>query len=470
MFTSDITWYTAPRRSIPGILAGAERLSLAGEPRLLADRSVKDSDLWFGSADGGRTVSIVIVMDPTDIFAWLNAFSEESFPISQICRVIYWDEWNAIFGGSNEIQESLGETRVWASITVGELIAQGDTDSDFAGFPFSRAAACFTHSVGRAATLYRKDSSARMDCIQRLRALESDSNFASRSLSVRMLESVWRVTSFEYAFSFSEPAAIVDQIVQFESERIATPYLREIRSHWDTEWSELLSPSAEKRVIAFERLSGKMRTNNIDPTEQEVGAFFLAAGAFLVGNGTSHSALLSPYARTLPACFAWFGLLAGIGGIACWDRQWSRVVKIIERQLKAPFRASDPVNADLCWSEYEWIVKADSRNDPFLHIPKLYSRALCLEVVPGALCQIRLRQADVEPSQRPTEIGAATTSISPTGVDSLIYQIEKACDQLRREVSRLKVNQAMEQPSLFDVGRRKGGKKGDHRRNPPRNK
>jgi hypothetical protein len=115
-----------------------------------------------------------------------------------------------------------------------------------------------------------------------------------------------------------------------------------------------------------------------------------AAGAFLVGRGTSHLFLLRRAGKRWPSALAWFGLLAALGGPELWDSEWVRAAKGVERVLRTSGDSGSLMNADLSWTEYEWLSRVFEGPHAFSDVPKLQSRTLSIEVVPGAAVQLRL--------------------------------------------------------------------------------
>jgi len=91
-----------------------------------------------------------------------------------------------------------------------------------------------------------------------------------------------------------------------------------------------------------------------------------------------------------PSVYAWFGLIAGIVGPTCWEIDWARAIKGIEKGLRVGINWSEPSQSDISWSEYEWISETFRNNSPFVELPKLLPRVLSIEILPGSICQIRL--------------------------------------------------------------------------------
>ena len=64
--------------------------------------------------------------------------------------------------------------------------------------------------------------------------------------------------------------------------------------------------------------------------------------------------------------------------------------KGVEKALRQFFRPDEPVMADLCWPEYEWLSKTYDSHEALSTIPKNALRSLAIELLPGVNCQFRL--------------------------------------------------------------------------------
>jgi hypothetical protein len=156
------------------------------------------------------------------------------------------------------------------------------------------------------------------------------------------------------------------------------------------QYNALQSDSIEDRTIAFKKLAGEIMLNFADQPYSSYSSALLAAAAFLVGRGTTHAFMLRPLAKRLPTVFIWFGLIAALSGPRTWDANWSRATKGIERLLRSKFDWCDPPSTDLCWAEYSWLANAFDGVEVFSELPKMLPRVLSIEVIPGAMCQLRL--------------------------------------------------------------------------------
>src|SRR5262249_46027926 len=155
-------------------------------------------------------------------------------------------------------------------------------------------------------------------CIRRLCHLEADPRFSTRSLTIHHLRPIWNVLADRRHTGDGEVDVIVDRVISAVGNTSIIGFADSQRK-WDAEVKWLPSPSAENRVVAFERLSESLLETAPGAEGNDAAALFIAAAAFSVGHGTSHARLLMPYTRAMPSCLVWFGLFAGIGGIKFWD-------------------------------------------------------------------------------------------------------------------------------------------------------
>jgi hypothetical protein len=154
--------------------------------------------------------------------------------------------------------------------------------------------------------------------------------------------------------------------------------------------NEFLSDSVENRVLAFQRLVSQVTDDARDASPTALANAIIAAGAFLVGRGTSHRFLLGRLPKRWAHAFSWFGLMAGLAGPSSWDGDWSRAAKGVERSLRGRFDWCSVSGADLCWPEYSWLTTTFAGKQVFAELPKMLPKVLSVEIVPGATCQMRL--------------------------------------------------------------------------------
>lgn len=336
--------------------------------------------------------SVVVIGDSgtPEIFSWLKVYAPQTSPLSQFARVISIDDWDAFQNaGANRNFTSHREDR-WACVVLGEVLAQGEADVELNAIPLSRASACFSTAMARASIVHGHEYAIH-SCINRLMKLEADKRFVRRSVSVENLLPIWSVMGAQI-----EEIPHIDVIAELvvESARklgqknvtVATelplPKLKQ--------YNALQSDSIEERAIAFKKLASEIMLNFADQQYSSYSSALLAAAAFLVGRGTTHSFMLRPLAKRLPTVFTWFGLIAALSGPRTWDTDWSRATKGIERLLRTKFDWNDPTATDLSWAEYYWLANTFNGVEVFSELPKMLPKVLSIEVIPGAMCQLRL--------------------------------------------------------------------------------
>jgi hypothetical protein len=151
----------------------------------------------------------------------------------------------------------------------------------------------------------------------------------------------------------------------------------------------LRSASVEERVVTFQRLVADIKT--IDTAGEYPALAAVVAGAvFLVGKGTSHAFLLKRVPAIAPAASAWFGLMAALAGPGVWDGHWHRACRGIEKVIRQHFEWGEPALADLAWAEYDWMATVFDGHKMFEAVSKTVAKVLSIEVMPGAICQLRL--------------------------------------------------------------------------------
>lgn len=393
MSRTDLRWYHFSREDLADALFGDFSRTNVGRIEIskneLQRGMVAVAYLDDVSPDDSYAPPVLMVVDDSqapDAFSWLRVYSTEASPASQFCRVLPLSDWNELRSTAAHFPSSRSD--VWASVIVGEALA--NTDSELENLPLSRALACFTFTVARTDAVYGTDVATKK-CVSRLRQLESDKRFVRRPAQVADLVPIWAIAkSPRFGFEIEEAAELV---VATAAQHVSA-YDRERLDHFGLlrAFPGLSSDSVEERVGAFHRLANEL-VGSESESEASLGLFnvALAAGAFLVGRGTSHAFLLRRYANAAPLAMAWFGLIAALVGQKAWDVRWSRAVKGVERLLRPQFQWTDPPAADLSYSEFEWMTNAFEAGDPFGDLPKMLPRVLTVEVLPGASCQLRLQ-------------------------------------------------------------------------------
>lgn len=390
---SKLKWYSFPRKFLPDVLLSADAPEIYGR-RLWSFPEVSPQELLLGypeESDFSQAdiPSLLVLPEEksAELLAWLKTYAPETFPLSQFGRVLTFRDAKAITHPSVhnlKYSRSLGR---WSSIILGEILAQGDMDSAIGSLPLSRSHATFSNAVARAILCHASDEIVR-DCVSRLEELETNRGFVSRALSVKKLIPLWETTT--EAWSGEKPlssfSGLLDSILPAQSDMFYRDSdTSSIKSHPD-----LFSDSVEARVLSFRRILSVAETTN-DSSATFVAAN-IAAAAFLVGRSTSHIFLLKDIAKKLPEVYVWFGLIAGVAGARYWEVEWVHAVKGIEKNLRSKLSWTEPSSCDISWAEYLWMSKTYIHKSPFIDIPKQLPKVLSLEIVPGAMCQFRLRQ------------------------------------------------------------------------------
>ncbi|UWE15239.1 hypothetical protein [Herbaspirillum huttiense] len=321
--------------------------------------------------------------------------------MSQFARVLPMSDWERL--SRRELGPDFpGVQRAdrWASVVLGEILAQSENETAVGAIPLAIAGSCFSTAVARTNLLHGSYEAMFM-CINRLEQLELDRRFQKRAISLAQLSPAWDTLNSPVndEFSAQDAAIFVAEFAAQEansSKQIKIPYLSDFKG--------LFSDSIEDRVIAFQRLSASLLAFKNSKEERGHMDVLVAAAAFLVGRGTSHSFLVGRAGREFATAYIWFGVIAALAGPKAWDTNWFRTAKGIERTLRAPFDWTDAPSADVSWLEYSWMSKAFDNNTVFNEIPKMAHRGITIEVMPGAGCHFRFSDSrmtanDIEQSQ-----------------------------------------------------------------------
>lgn len=381
----NLSWYPVARHELAGVLA--EDLKLSGYGN--ADPYASKSDIVLGinnpDRGGAPVVAIALVGDTNkELFSWISTYAEEIFPLTQFCRVCSIDEWTLL--KLQFRQESMvgAISPIWSSVVLGEMLGQADADTQVAGVPLARANACFSFALARTLLLYPDNEIATHRCAEKLNIAERDPRFGYRPISVDLIWKAWTVALSLHnvpldSFNVLETVLqIVSTIDKQAASVLATNDL-------------LLSDSAEDRVEGFDTIADALiKKLNLKVIERQACSITLAAAAVLAGRGTTHIHLLSPTAKLFPEILVWYGLFSGVLGPRGWDKAWKQQTKGVERALRQLFRPDEPVAADICWPEYEWLAKTYNSPEALSMIPKNTSRSLTIELLPGVNCQFRL--------------------------------------------------------------------------------
>lgn len=381
---SRLEWQFFDKTKLPKILFDGS------EPGSFVSSFISDIDLGNGHIAVGfpgsdynsrQTPAAIIVQEGfmQDALAWLKVYAPETSPLSQLVRIATLNDWEKFQKPTRNLNQS-SKISKWASVTLGEILAQGDSESEISAIPLSRAYACFSTCVARASILY--DGLGALDtCIERLISLEKDRHFTKRPVTAFDLIHIWHLLDSTEIHMTHDHYSIFEQVAKLEREIRSNNTAISITNH-----KKLLSDSIEERVIAFNSFEEAVSRNR---DHDELLDAQLAAAAFLVGRSTSHLFLLRRFSKEHPAAFAWFGYFSAQAGSAYWDPDWARAVKSISRSFQAKFDWDNPTQVDLCWAEYSWIARTYGTS-ALLEMPKLYPRVVSIEIIPGASCQLRL--------------------------------------------------------------------------------
>lgn len=393
---NDLKWYSFPRNSLPDVLLSMESPEFF-KGRLIDNPSAASDELVLGyTVDDlqkkyyAPSLLVLPKLKSAEIMAWLKIYAPETSPLSQFGRVLSHDDYillNKSPANNHSYTKQIGR---WSSMVLGEILAQGDMDAAVDAVPLSRAQATFSHAVASAAIRY--DSEMLVEaCIERLESLEQDRAFVPRIVAVRDLKPVWAASNEQWSPN-SAISAIVD-LFRLLPEKGGDLFSSHSPFATLNDYPELLSDSAESRVLAFRKFISVSAGLNFGSEFRSAHlAANIAVAAFLVGRSTSHVFLLKEIGRKIPAVFAWFGLIAGLVGPRYWGSDWARAARGIEKGFRVKFSWGEPTYADITWPEYLWMSKTYT-NNPLLELPKQLPRVLSLEIIPGATCQFRLGQS-----------------------------------------------------------------------------
>lgn len=402
MKKSEINWFSISRKDIPETLLGVSRPDVrlvffpdsAPRAELLVGYSQASSDFPNSVKREvlGNSPNFVLVDKSSlaETFSWISTYIPEFFPLSQYARTLTIDEFRTILPTTENRSAQNPTATAWGSIVLGEAIGQSGIDEDISQIPLSRVNSCYSTAIARVSLIYGSDSKIIDTCIDRLQLLQSDQAFVRKNISVDNLIHIWALADAADDHNKSVPKIIGAVLGALDAQKhsLTKINLKDFLSSFD----ELSSDSAEMRVVGFERLTNELK---ISPAlDKQFSAIAFAAAAFLVGRGTSHIDLLSPYKNLQTSPYPWFGLFAGICGPQSWHDKWARCVKGVEKSLKASIDISELSTSDLSWAEYHWMTSVFPSPDRLSDIPKQFSRQISIEIIPGASCQLKLSQTE----------------------------------------------------------------------------
>lgn len=429
MKTENLVWYPVERDEIPAIAFGMDKLlgkaSHFGAMPLTSSAPASVAfarDSTFGPNYHPPALIMLRKQAAAETISWLRTFARDAFPLSQFARVVSDSDWELLDSARSEGRES--RTDRWASIVLGEMLAQGEPDAEIDSIPLSRAAACFTASIARAEFIHDSFDVTRL-CTERLRAISDDGRFVKRVIPIDSLVPVWAAGSARMDDSSSLLDIVELALHAAEASERSSITMSEPQATLKN-YPNLFSDSVEDRVVAFQRLAGDIIGSGIkERRHTSVNSAMLAAGAFLVGRGTSHSFLLRKHPALAPMAFVWFGLMAAFRGARGWDPVWLRAAKGVERQLRSTFSWQDPPAADICWTEFEWLSTTINGAPAFNDLGRQFFKTLSVEVVPGSVCQFRMASdAKVDDVRRP-DVGIRDSEVKAT-LEMLVNLSNKA--------------------------------------------
>lgn len=453
METKDMVWRTFARDELSDALAGGlPRFGLSfGQPRL--ENLGLDSIAVGFMADSYQDESprsCLIVLDGEsrfEILAWLRVNCPEIFPLSQHGRVISSEDLPLLDGEdrySRHVRTTSHE-RLWASIIIGEMISHGDEGQLLTGIPLSRAASCYSTAAARSHLTYGPKSLANEKCLKRLKSLDVDKNFLSRHIRFANLEAIWRL-----AYSNDERTIGLSEAVNTVLDLVQTQIGRDFGISGVLGSKAFASDSIEDRVIAFNAVVENLGSLPDNARREPSASAVIGIAAYLVGRGTSHEFLVRRNLGDFPLAALWFSVIAGLTGPSTWDLNWFRLASGVLRQIHKRTSWNDFGGYDLSWSEYEWF-STNIADRHFSDIPRLTSRGLGIELVPGVVCQLRM----AFDSHSVQDADARSPSSSSTATDQISEEARSIFSQLIKLAVRAEsVVYGSHQTTLFEPPQR----------------
>ncbi|RYH66145.1 MAG: hypothetical protein EON54_05095, partial [Alcaligenaceae bacterium] len=439
--TNGLRWTELAKDNFPELLAGAlvvhhpARSYLDSYNVLNEDIAIGFSEFRESSKYNPPCIFVIDKKGLPETLSWLKFFAPETSPLSQFGRVLSFDDW--VLFGSEEIQRNL-EFREdkWACLVVGESLAQGDNEIGLDALPLARVSACYSSTVARASSIYGNDKATR-ECINRLKIVEADDRFSRRQVTVAELLPIWSLLETDFQWQMDAQEA-----VELALDTAKKYFPQKSKSLIEEEFNYFLhngfySDSIEERVIAFQRLVKDLSFPSGTKRNKSIVACLVACAAFLVGRGTSHEFLMRRVGRDYPAAPVWFGLIAALTGPGCWSAEWTRATRSVERQIRSNFTWEDVSGFDVSWAEFSWLASTFDGPDIFSTLPKMANRALSIEMVPGAACQLRFSASSVESDAR----SGATASENSDELKETLEQFIKLANHAQKIINESSANQ-----------------------------
>jgi len=215
MHSEPLRWLTIARDSLSEVLFEGVR-NAVGESapdsyRLRGEMIAVGSQRSEISSEYNPACLFVVPDESaSETFSWLRTYAPESSPLSQFGRVVTVTDWRH-FATARERDLFVGyRGDKWASVIVGEALAQGEPDVDLASVPLSRIYGCFSTTMARTFNTHGPDF-AKL-CADRMRVLERDVRFVRRPVSVDELVPIWSITQVQLDTNM-EPLDAVSLIV-----------------------------------------------------------------------------------------------------------------------------------------------------------------------------------------------------------------------------------------------------------------
>lgn len=457
MENQNIIWYSVERDLIPQTINGIAEINFSGIGLSFGSPRIKNGYIAIAAPKNlthhERVIPTLILTEDTsrtDIFSWLSTYSPETFPLSQFARVVSAQDWeNFTVVNSSDASKYKNSDR-WASVILGEILAQGESEIDLANLPLSRSAACFSFAVARTSLIYKKKTEAFIKCVSRLERIEIDPRFTRRPISVVELKKIWGALH-DIDFQDDSPETPIEEKIKKGTYNLlaSSGISRKIFDLYFSELPGLFRNSIEDRVLAFQELISRLRRRATDVILDTEDNLLIAVAAILVGRGTSHIFLLHRIRRNFPSAILWFSAISATVGSKFWDPQWKRACRGIEKQLRQQFHWFDPATSDLCWEEYDWLSDIFDGQNLFGAFYKNSPNVLSVEIVPGASCQLRLTSSvgrSVE--QETNENAVKRKSVREVELEAFAAEILAISDKGRHLIFNLKNEQT--QNSFFN--------------------
>jgi len=431
MKIDDIRWYAVERSELPKALFGKkpERYSVSGlEGGLLKGNGLALGYLERDNEQEYCPPALIVLEDDVvaEVLSWVRTYAPTSFPLNQFSRVVLRSDWERLYESLPRLTPLVTRSDIWASVILGELLAQGDLELSIGSIPLSWCASCFSTAIARAAIVYQNDGGAIDSCVRRLVVLEKDEAFSTRSISILGLKPVWGITMESCRQRFGVTDVVGVLLHQLRDIDDGEPlWMKDLAASLFSSHSPFLQDSVEGRVVAFQQLCADLDHYQTGKRPTRLAFVSIAAGAFLVGRGTSHAFLLSRLGRKWAEAYLWFGLMAGLAGPTSWDQVWSLTVKGAEKYLRGGFDWSGGSGADLSWAEYSWVSRTFVNKELFSELPRSLPKALTVEVLPGTTCQLRLNSEVAAPLPEMDRVSSTRAAHYDLELKETLDQLEK---------------------------------------------